>query len=380
MLLRSIALCLVMSLVVAVSGLAQQSTGETEVIPFDQYDPVPMLKAQETIVERARFPAIDVHNHMRHAGSPADIDEAIRAMNASNVAVVVSFDGGLGEQLAGELQRMDERYPGRFVQCMRLDWQRIDEPDFGGKMAAEMQKGYEMGSRCLKISKALGLSVRDQTGELIPVDDQRLDPVWAKCAELNIPVMIHTADPVAFWTPLDRHNERMIELADHPNWAYGPEFPARDTLIRQRNNVIERHPETTFVALHMAGAPEDLQTVGIWLDKYPNMMIETGARVSELGRQPYTARRFLIQYQDRIMFGTDSCPIPGAKLAEDGAVMYRIHWRWFESADEYFDVAKTHHLQALWRVYGVFLPDEVLEKLYNRNALKIFPHLKFPVR
>lgn len=375
---------LVLFLMVAVSGafgrVQENSSSDDGVIPFNEYDPEPMLKTHETVVHRAQYPAIDVHNHMRHADSAEDIDEAVRAMDASNVAVVVSYDGGLGERLAGELERMDKRYPGRFVQCMRLDWDRIDEPGFGNTMAAEMEKGYQMGARCLKISKTLGLRARDKTGELIPVDDRRLDPVWRKCAELEIPVMIHTADPVAFWTPLDRHNERMIELIDHPEWAYGPEFPDRDELIRQRNRVIERHPETTFVALHMAGSPEDLQTVGIWLDKYPNMYVETGARLSELGRQPYTARRFFIKYQDRIMFGTDSCPIPGAKLAENGEVMFRLHWRWFETDDEYFDIAKTHHLQALWPVYGIYLPDEVLEKLYNRNALKLFPHLEFPVR
>jgi len=349
-------------------------------VPIQDYDPVPMLKTDTDLVEKAKYPAVDIHNHLRRADTPAKVDEMIQAMNETNVAAVVNLDGGLGETLAKNIERMNKRYPGRFIQFMRLDWSRIDEPGFGETMAHELEKGVQMGAQGLKISKQLGLGARDKTGELIRVDDTRLDPVWAKCGELGLPVAIHIADPVAFWTPLDTKNERLIELMDHPQWVYGPEFPSREELLRQRNTIIERHPDTKFIALHIAGAAEDLKRVGGWLDKYPNMYVETGARISELGRQPYSARRFFIKYQDRILFGTDTTPISGHKLAKDGQEMYRIHWRWFETDDEYFDVSKTHHLQALWRAYGIFLPDEVLKKLYYENAVRLVPDLKVSVR
>ncbi|HUV14821.1 MAG TPA: amidohydrolase family protein [Acidobacteriota bacterium] len=345
-------------------------------VPIQDYDPVPMLKTDVNLVDKAKYPAVDIHNHLRRADTPARVDEMIRAMNETGVTAVVNLDGGWGEALEKNIERMNKRYPGRFIQFMRLDWSRIDEPGFGETMARELEKGVQMGAQGLKISKQLGLGVRDKTGELIRVDDPRLDPVWAKCGELKLPVAIHIADPVAFWTPLDTKNERLIELMDHPQWVYGPEFPSREELLRQRNTVIERHPNTTFIALHIAGAAEDLKRVGGWLDKYPNMCVETGARISELGRQPYTARLFFLKYQDRVLFGTDTTPLSGVKLAKDGQEMYRIHWRWFETDDEYFDVSKTHHLQALWRACGIYLPDEVLKKLYYGNAVRLVPDLK----
>jgi len=357
------------------TGTAAPEEPDLKNVPIQDYDPIPMLEAGDTAVEKAKYPAVDVHNHLRRADTPEKVDEAIRAMDATNVAAVVNLDGGWGETLDKNIERMNKRYPGRFIQFMRIDWSRIDEPGFGEAMAAELERGFKIGAQGLKVSKTLGLRARDKTGELVRVDDPRLDPIWAKCGELGIPVNIHTADPVAFWTPLDAKNERLIELMDHPQWVYGPEFPHREELLKQRNAVIARHPNTNFVGLHVGGAPEDLERVGKWLDRYPNFSVETGARVPELGRQPYTARRFFLKYQDRILFGTDSTPIAGAKLAKDGQEMYRVHWRWFETDDEYFDARKTHHLQSLWRVYGVFLPDEVLKKLYYENAERLIPGL-----
>jgi predicted TIM-barrel fold metal-dependent hydrolase len=259
---------------------------------------------------------------------------------------------------------------------MRIDWSRVDEPGFGEAMARELERGVEAGAQGLKISKALGLRAKGKDGKLIRVDDPRLDPIWAMCGKLGIPVTIHTADPVAFWTPLDTKNERLIELMDHPQWIYGPEFPRRDDLLEQRNRVLARHPQTSFLGAHVGGAPEDLKRVGEWLDKYPNFFVDIAARVPELGRQPYTARRFFIKYQDRVLFGTDTTPIAGAKLARDGQEMYRLHWRFLETDDEYFDPRKSHHLQSLWQVYGLHLPDEVLKKVYHDNAARLIPGLE----
>lgn len=367
-------------------GLSFQSGSSQEAdmtrlqnIPIQDYDPVPMLKTAATEIKQARYGAVDVHNHLRRAETAADVDEMIRAMDATNVSAVVNLDGGLGDDLKENIDRMNSRYPGRFIQFMRIDWSRIDEPGFGEAMAAEIEAGFKMGARGLKISKRLGLNVRDRSGRLVPIDDPRLDPIWAKCGELGIPVAIHIADPAAFFTPLDEKNERLIELMDHPNWSfYGPEFPEREELHAQRNRVIERHPNTNFIGLHIANNSEDLKTVAEWLDRYPNLYVETGARLSELGRQPYTSRRFFIHYQDRVLFGTDTTPLPGVKLARDGVEMYRLHWRFLESDDEYFDISKTHHRQALWRVYGVYLPPDVLEKLYRGNASRLIPGLELP--
>jgi len=200
------------------------------------------------------------------------------------------------------------------------------------------------------------------------VDDPRLDPLWAKCGELGIPVMIHVSDPKAFFTPVDRFNERYDELGEHPDWAfYGDQFPSKEEILAQRNRVIARHPETIFIGAHMGTLPEELHQVGLWLDMYPNFYVDIDARISDLGRQPYTARKFLIHYQDRVLFGTDTTP---------NAEAYRIYYRFLETFDEYFNPTPSHHLQGRWMIYGVGLPDEVLEKIYYKNAEKILSLLK----
>ncbi|MEE9466376.1 MAG: amidohydrolase family protein, partial [Candidatus Neomarinimicrobiota bacterium] len=224
------------------------------------------------------------------------------------------------------------------------------------------------GARGLKIFKSLGLGYKDKKGNFIPIDDSRIDPIWAKCGELGIPVVIHVTDPKAFFTPIDRYNERYDELGQHPNWAFGgEEYPSKEELLAQRNRVIEKHPETIFIGAHFGNLPEDLGQVGQWLDQYPNFYVDIAARISELGRQPYTARRFFIKYQDRILFGTDTPP---------DAEACRVHYRFLETDDEYFDPTPAHKQQGRWMIYGLHLPDEVLEKVYNKNATKILDMYK----
>ncbi|HKJ69988.1 MAG TPA: amidohydrolase family protein, partial [bacterium] len=198
---------------------------------------------------------------------------------------------------------------------------------------------------------------------------------WEKCGELGLPVEIHTSDPKAFFTTFDEHNERYEELVDNQNWMFNkPEYYGKDELLEQRNNVIERHPDTVFIGAHFGNLPENLGRVGEWLDKYPNFYVDVDARLSELGRQPYSARRFIIKYQDRIMFGTD-----GNAMGQPIEDMYRIAWRFLETDDEYFDITPSHKFQARWRVYGLYLPDDVLKKVYQTNALKLIPGSKVTI-
>lgn len=163
-------------------------------------------------------------------------------------------------------------------------------------------------------------------------------------------------------------SKRYDELGAHPQWSfYGDNFPGKDDILNQRNRVIERHPDTTFIATHMANLPEELGRVSMWLEKYPNMYVDINARISELGRQPYTARKFMIKYQDRILFATDTPPRLDA---------YRVYYRFLETDDEYIDSTPSHHRQGRWMIYGIFLPDDVLEKIYNKNSLKILAQFK----
>jgi len=291
--------------------------------------------------------------------------------------VSVSLDGRAGAKFAAHYQKLTKRHPGRFVVFVRMDyigdgnpdkpdtWD-VHKPGFGLRMADRLSESVKQGASGLKLIKDLGLYLRDKQGKLIKPDDKRFDPVWQRAGELNIPVLWHCADPIAFFTPIDEKNERWEELYRHPEWSfYGKDFPQHQELIDARNRVIARHKETTFICAHMASNPEDLAKLGGYLDQYPNMNVEIAARVAELGRQPFTARKFFIKYADRILFGTDGVP-PVSELIP--------HWRFLETWDENFPYEDNPFPpQGLWNIYGLGLPDTVLRKIYYENANRLIP-------
>ena len=326
------------------------------------WEPRSQMIVKETEIILPRFPVIDIHNHLRNLGKT---EEYLEEMNKAGVWMCVSLDGYSRDDFYKKhLQVSHSVSRERFIIFFSPDFSKIDEPGFGEKEAKKLEEAVKMGIRGLKIFKTLGLGFKDKTGNYVRVDDPRIDPVWAKCGELGIPVMIHVSDPKAFHSePVDRYNERYDELAHHPDWSfYGDEFPSKDELLEQRNRVIARHPNTIFIGAHMGNLPEELGRVSMWLEKYPNFYVDINARISELGRQPYTARKFMIKYQDRILFGTDTPP---------DAEAYRVYYRFLETDDEYFDPTPAHKQQGRWMIYGLYLPDEVLEKIYYKNALKI---------
>jgi len=330
-------------------------------LKLKDWKPRSMLVTKVTEITKPAFPVIDAHNHL---GGYRDVNKCLEEMNAAGVRVVVNLDGGRTlDAIKKSLGKWDNAHPGRFLTFALIDWRGIDEPGWSEREAKKLARAFEMGAKGLKLHKTLGLWVRRKDGTLLPVDDPILDPIWKTCAKHKRPVMIHTADPAAFFTPLDRFNERWHELNDHPNWLfYGDKYPSRNELLEQRNRVIARHSSTIFMTAHLANNPEDLATVGKWLDTYPNLYVDIDARISELGRQPYTARRFFIKYQDRITFGTDTPPKRDA---------YQMYYRFLETDDEYFDCSVGHHPQGFWMIYGIYLPKEVLVKVYCKNAMKV---------
>jgi predicted TIM-barrel fold metal-dependent hydrolase len=335
-------------------------------LKLKDWQPRSMLVVPATTVDKPRFPAIDVHNHL---GAGRDVLTAQRVagyleeMNEAGVQTVVNLDGGWGDRLQETLARLDNAHPGRFLTFAQVDFTGFDDPEWSGREAARLTEGFNAGAKGLKFHKLLGLGYRHQDGTLIRVDDPKLDPIFETCAAHRKPVMIHTADPAAFFTPLDRFNERWHELNEHPNWLFhGKDFPPREELLAQFIRVVEKHPRTNFIGAHFGNNVEDLATVGQWLERFPNLYVDIDARISELGRQPYTARDFFLKHQDRILFGTDTNPRREA---------FRIYYRFLETRDEYFDCAASHHLQGFWMIYGIDLPDGVLEKIYHKNAERI---------
>jgi predicted TIM-barrel fold metal-dependent hydrolase len=350
-------------LVVGMPAAAQEDIRE---LKLKDWAPRPMLVVRQHEVLKPRFPAIDVHNHLgggKQFLTPERVGRYLQEMNEAGVRTVVNLDGAWGERLKETLAALDEAHPERFLTFALINFDGLDDEDWPRRETQRLEESFKAGAKGLKIHKTLGLSYRTKDGTLLRVDDERLAPLFELCGKYHRPVMIHTADPAAFFTPLDRFNERWHELNQHPNWLFhGEQFPNREELLAQFINVVGRHPQTTFIGAHFGNNVEDLATVGQWLDQYPNLLVDIDARISELGRQPYTARKFFLKYQDRIMFGTDTTPRRDA---------FRIYYRFLETEDEYFDCSASHHLQGFWMIYGINLPDDVLEKVYYKNAERV---------
>jgi predicted TIM-barrel fold metal-dependent hydrolase len=361
----------------------QQDTGSKSPLSLKEYEPKSSLHVRETRIERARFPVIDFHTHLswlipnarpekaRQLASPGEI---LPIMDRKNVRTMVSLTGGYGAALGENIAYWQNAHPGRFIVFTEPWFSRASEPGYAQFQADELARAKEDGARGLKVLKILGLFLREAGSRaLVKVDDRRFDPMWEQAGLLRLPVAIHTSDPEAFFLPIDRFNERYEELSAHPDWSFhGRDFPSNRELHEARNRVIERHPRTQFVVLHVGNA-EDLGWVSEWLDKYRNVHVEIGARIGELGRQPRLARKFFDKYQDRIMFGTDAVP-HGTETPQQifGELLYEIYFRFLETEDEYFDYAPAPvPPQGRWRIYGLGLPEQILRKVYYENAERL---------
>jgi len=342
---------------------------------LSDFHPKPALVRKTTPVNQPKFPVIDAHNHLAEPfGGGWDkrpLPVLLDRLDEAGVRTYVDLDGGWGEDVLNRhLDHFKAPAPERFQVFGGVDWSAwpAQGDRFGEWAAQRLRIQAARGAQGLKVWKPFGLSVKDQHGSLAAVDDPRLDPIWQTAAELRLPVMIHVADPVAFFDPLDGRNEHYETLVNHPDWRFpAPPFPPFIKILEDLASLIARHPATIFIAAHVGCYAENLGWVGRLLDRCPNAFVDIAARINELGRQPYTARRFFLQYADRILFGLDLGPDVDS---------YRIHYRFLESDDEYFNYSagKTPDL-GCWSIYGLFLPDEVLEKVYYLNAQRI---LLFP--
>jgi predicted TIM-barrel fold metal-dependent hydrolase len=338
---------------------------------LEQFRPRPALVVKTTRVDRPRFSVIDAHNHLAEPfGGGWDrkpLPELLERLDQAGINLYVDLDGGWGEAiLNAHLDYFKQPCPERFQIFGGVDWSKWAEMGaaFPKWAADRLRLQKARGAEGLKIWKGFGLTVQDHLGKLVRVNDQRLDPVWQTAAELGLPVMIHVADPVAFFDPLDETNERWEELGQHPDWRFpSPPFPAFLDILNDLADLVSRHSATTFIGAHVGCYAENLGWVGQLLDRCPNFYVDISARIGELGRQPYTARRFFLQYADRILFGSDM----GADLQS-----YRIIYRFLETDDEYFNYnASDVPLQGRWYIYGLNLPDQVLSQVYFQNASRI---------
>lgn len=347
----------------AFTGWAQEKALEMK-MDFESYDPPSTLVVPQHKLMRAKFPFIDIHNHYFDMNT-ADLSQRVKYMDELNMGVMVNLSGrgfrSAGDHLEKSFENIRTHFPTRFVLFTNIDFTDIDNPEWQARMTKQLEDDVRRGAKGLKIYKSLGLHNKDKSGKRIAIDDPRIDPIWDKCGELGIPVLIHSADPKPFWDPIDSLNERWLELKLHPSRRYDSSFPSFEQVIAEQHNVFKKHPKTKFINAHLGWYANDLQKLSGLLDQFPNMYTEIGAVIAELGRQPRAAKAFLTKYQDRVLFGKDSW-VPDE---------YSTYFRVLETEDEYFPYHKRYH--AFWRMYGLGLPDEVLKKIYYKNAMKLIP-------
>jgi predicted TIM-barrel fold metal-dependent hydrolase len=356
-----------------------------------EFRPRSMLHVPETRVETPRFPVIDIHTHLTEITKSekgvargeettphTTPEKALEVMDRKGIRAMVNVTGGVGKGFEKNVGEWDRAHPGRFYTCVQPRFEALREPGYPQRQADEIEAAARAGAKGLKILKTLGLYLREEIteGPLVQVDDRRFDPMWEACAAHDLPVAIHVADPEAFFLPIDCTNERWDELGYHPDWSFhGRDFPSFREIMEARDRLYARHPKTRFLSLHVGHDAENLAFVAGSLDRFPNMTVELGARIGELGRQPRTAARFFDRYQDRILFGTDAKPPPAGEETPQQIFkdeLYEIYYRFLETEDEYFDYAPAPvPPQGRWRIYGLGLSEGILKKVYHDNAVRL---------
>lgn len=338
--------------------LAASVTGQD--LSVEDWEPRSTLVVQQHAVPRAKFPVIDVHSHHRSSTDASRLRQIVGEMDQLNLAVLVNLSGGHGARLRTTVENFRHRHPGRFAVFANPDFSGIGSPGWPQMAARQLEEDVAAGAQGLKIFKNFGMSVRDRSGRRVPVDDPSMNPLLETCARLNIPVLIHVADPAEFWAPHDASNERWLELKLRPRRKRSAP-PSFEDLIAERDRMLRRHPAVNFILAHMGWQGNDLSKLGALLDGHPNVHVDIAAVLYELGRIPLSGPEFLNRYKDRILFGKDSY------VPEE----FPYYWRVLETRDEYFEYYRRYH--AHWRLYGLGLPDETLKHIYWKNALRLIP-------
>ena len=362
-----IAASLLLPLIALPAARAQVRRNEQQRPPsmtLEEYEPKSMLVTEEHPLRKAKFPFVDVHGHQDLSMDDARLAALVAEMDKMGLRTMVNLSGGSGSRLAAQVSNARAKYPGRFVVFANVDWGRINEPNFARNAAAQLERDVkEGGAAGLKIFKNLGMDTFWSDGSRVRTDDPRLAPIWDKAGELGIPVLIHTAEPPAFFLPVDKQNERYLELTQFPGRTRpADKYPPFDSLIAEQHRMFKRHARTKFISAHLSWLGQDLGRLGRTLDSIPNMNVEVAAALYEIGRQPRAGRAFFLKYQDRILMGKDTF---------GGEGEFAVYFRIFETNDEYFPWYRRRH--AFWGMYGLGLPDSVLKKVYYANAVRIVP-------
>ncbi|MEP7268979.1 MAG: amidohydrolase family protein [Saprospiraceae bacterium] len=361
---QSLSIFLILILGSCLHAQQSNSNAAAKEMDFEKYDPPSTLVVPEHKITAAKFPFIDVHSHHWRGMDGAYFQKLKTEMDAMHMQIIVNLSGGTGESLKKMVDSANQYMPGRFVVFANINIRSIDEPDWAENTVKGLENDVKNGAKGLKIYKSQGMDDKDSGGKRIGIDDPRIGPVWEACGRLGIPVLIHSGDPASFWKPADENNERWLELKTKSGRARDGFEASFEQVMNEQHNIFRQHAKTTFIAAHMGWYPNDLGKLADLLDAMPNVNVEIGAVIAELGRQPRFASAFFTKYQNRVLFGKDSYVVDE----------YPTYFRVLESADEYFPYHKRYH--AFWRMYGMNLSDEVLKKVYYKNAMRIIPGLQ----
>ena len=348
---------------------------KNNVMDIEEYSPISSLVVDENPRESAKFPFVDVHSHQWKM-PVMDFSELLAEMDSLNMGYMINLSGSGFAAFAGNQDLMDitlteslenikkQGVSNRFGVFVNIDFNKIDDEDFATTNVQIIKDAVSQGVIGLKVYKNLGLNLKDNSGERVKVDDKRLDPIWEICGKLNIPVLIHSGEPSPFFEHIDKYNERFLHARQKPqSFRNSDEYPSFDEVMQEQHNMFKNNPNTTFINAHLGWYGNDLDKMSAQLDSLPNVYTEIGAVIAELGRQPIRARKFFVEYQDRILFGKDTY-----KKNE-----FNVYFRILETSDEYFDYYRKRH--AHWKMYGLNLPDSILKKVYYKNAIKLFPNI-----
>ncbi len=352
-------------------GATEQAPASVPDLPLVDWAPRSQVSVPATTVTRAAAPAVDVHNHLGRwlttDWCAPDVGALLTMMDAANVATIVNLDGRWGDELEANLDRYDRAHPGRFLTFCQLDWSLLARAGGEREIAAQLHDAAARGARGVKVWKNLGLTVVGPDGTLVAPDDPRVVRILALAGELGLPVLVHVADPKAFFDPLDAHNERFDELAGQPDWSFADRdrYPSFDQLLRSFERLLVATPDTQYIGAHVGCVAEDLDHVAHLLRVAPNLVIDIAGRLAELGRQPRRFRRLIEDFPDRVLFGTDAFPLTPDQL--------EVHFRFLETGDESFDYAPGDDIppQGRWQISGADLPARLLPGLYAENARRV---------
>jgi len=348
---------------------------KNNLMDIEEYSPKSSLVVEENPRNSAKFPFVDVHSHQWKM-PVMDFTNLVAEMDSLNMGYMINLSGSGFATFAGNQDLMDlslteslenikkQGVSNRFGVFVNVDFNKIDDADFGTNNVEIIKDAVKQGVIGLKVYKNLGLNLKDNSGSRVKVDDERLNPIWQICGELNIPVLIHSGEPSPFFDPIDKHNERWLHARQKPaSFRPASEYPSFDVVMQEQYNMFKNNPNTTFINAHLGWYGNDLDKMSAQLDELSNVYTEIGAVIAELGRQPIRARRFFVEHQDRVLFGKDTY-----KKSE-----FNVYFRILETSDEYFDYYRKRH--AHWKMYGLNLPDSILKKLYYKNARKLFPNI-----